>query len=317
MNDDTEQPARIRVDEQGTDLAAAKQTLATAYDGIEWHADTTGDGFDYRYTAAGDGTMTLRAVHFGGRLTGEMPAGDDFVVQWITRGLGVLGDGGTAIHLVPGRPQMWPNEAFPFRFEDYDQRLVQVNRTAVEGVAAERGLSLRRFDHTAQIDDAAIRQWRQTVQLISATTLDRQASPLLQAEMGRLAAVSLLELYPRATADLPPELLLPQHRRIRQVVEYVHEHAHLPITSTDLARMAHLSLRALQAAFQRLLGMSPNAYIRSVRLDRIRAELLASDPATTNVADVARYWGFAHAGRFSAAYADRHGEYPSETLRRS
>ncbi|MBF4616279.1 AraC family transcriptional regulator [Curtobacterium sp. VKM Ac-1376] len=308
---------RIRVDERGTDLAAAKQTLATAYDGIEWDAGTTGDAFAYRYAAAGDATMTLRAVHFGGRLTGEMPAGGDFVVQWITSGVGVLGDGDSAIHLVPGRPQMWPNEAFRFRFEDYDQRLVQVNRAAVEGVAAERGLTLRRFDHTARIDDTAIRQWRQTVQLISATTMDRQASPLLQAEMGRLAAVSLLELYPPATADLPPELLLPQHRRIRQVVEYVHEHAHLPITSTELAAMAHLSLRALQAAFQRLLGMSPNSYIRAVRLDRIRTELLASDPATTNVADVARYWGFAHAGRFSGAYAERHGEYPSETLRRS
>ncbi|WIE83221.1 AraC family transcriptional regulator [Curtobacterium sp. MCPF17_021] len=317
MTDHTEQPARIRFDERGTDLAAAKRTLATAYDGMEWAADATGDGFEYRYAAAGDATMTLRAVHFGGRLTGEMPTGDDFVVQWITRGLGILGGAGGAIHLVPGRPQMWPTEPFRFRFEDYEQRLVQVNRALVEGVAAERGLALRRFDHTAQIDDAAIRQWRQTVQLISITTVDREASPLLQAEMDRLAAVSLLELYPRATVDLPPELLLPQHRRIRQVVEYVHEHPHLPITSTELAAMANLSLRALQSAFGRLLGMSPNAYIRAVRLDRIRTELLASDPATTNVADVARHWGFAHAGRFSAAYADRHGEYPSETLRRS
>ena len=57
------------------------------------------------------------------------------------------------------------------------------------------------------------------------------------------------------------------------------------------------------------------AYIRRVRLDRIRTELLRADPAVTNVADVARHWGFAHPGRFSATYAARYGEYPSDTLR--
>ncbi|PYY46090.1 AraC family transcriptional regulator [Curtobacterium sp. MCBD17_023] len=134
-------------------------------------------------------------------------------------------------------------------------------------------------------------------------TMYRNASQLLQAEMGRLAAVSLLELYPQATVDLPAELLLPQNARIRHVAEYVHEHAHLPITSTDLAVLANLSLRALQVAFNRVLGMFPNPYIRQVRLDRVRSELLAADPAATNVSDVARFWGFAHAGGFSAAYA--------------
>ncbi len=312
-------PATVRVDERGDSLADAERTLTTAYAGIDWSADTTDVPFSYRYAASGDAAMTLRSVQFSGRLAGEMPAGDDFVVQWITRGTGVLDVGQREIHLQPGQPQMWPGTAFEFAFEDYDQRLVQVNRSAVDVIAAERGVAVTRakFDHAAQPDDTAMRQWRQTVHLISATTMDRAASPLLQAEMGRLAAVSLLELYPQATADLPAELLLPQHARIRHVAEYVHEHAHLPITSTDLATLANLSLRALQVSFQRVMGMSPNAYIRQVRLERIRTELLAAEPATTNVADVARYWGFAHPGRFSATYAAKYGEYPSDTLHRS
>jgi AraC-like DNA-binding protein len=312
-------PATVRVDERGDSLADAERTLTTAYAGIDWSADATDVPFRYRYAASGDAAMTLRSVQFSGRLAGEMPAGDDFVVQWITRGTGVLDVGQREIHLQPGQPQMWPGTAFEFAFEDYDQRLVQVNRSAVDVIAAERGVAVTRakFDHAAQPDDTAMRQWRQTVHLISATTMDRAASPLLQAEMGRLAAVSLLELYPQATADLPAELLLPQHARIRHVAEYVHEHAHLPITSTDLATLSNLSLRALQVSFQRVMGMSPNAYIRQVRLERIRTELLAAEPATTNVADVARYWGFAHPGRFSATYAAKYGEYPSDTLHRS
>lgn len=309
----------VRVDERGDDLADAERTLSTAYAGIAWSADTTDVPFSYRYASSGDAAMTLRAVQFGGRLSGEMPAGDDFVVQWITRGTGVLDVGKHEIHLRPGQPQMWPGTAFEFAFEDYDQRLVQVNRTAVDAIAAERGIAVPRavFDHAAQPDDVAMRRWRQTMHLVAATTMDRAASPLLQAEMGRLAAVSLLELYPQATADLPAELLLPQHARIRHVAEYVHAHAHLPITSTDLAMLANLSLRALQVSFQRVVGMSPNAYIRQVRLERIRTELLAAEPATTNVADVARYWGFAHPGRFSATYAERYGEYPRDTLLRA
>ncbi len=312
------QPPQIRVDERGTDLVQARDVLAAAYDGLSWAADTTDAEFAYRYASAGDASMTLRAVQFDGRLVGEMPAGDDFVVQWISRGTGVLDLGRHEIHLQPGRPQMWPNEAFEFAFENYDQRLVQVNRHAVDEIAAERSTTITpaRFDHTAQPNDAAMRRWRHTVKLISATTLDRNASPLLQAEMSRLAAVSFLELYPQATIDLPPQLLLPRNTQLRHVVEYVNEHAHLPMTSTDLATLANLSLRTLQAAFVRVLGMSPNSYIRQVRLERVHTELLNADPTTTNVADVARRWGFAHAGRFSSTYATHYGEYPSVTLRR-
>ncbi|OII35669.1 hypothetical protein BIU98_18050 [Curtobacterium sp. MMLR14_010] len=315
MTDETTN--RIRVDERGHDLTTARATLASAYSGVAWSAQETSTAFSFRYAAAGDASMTLRAVQFAGLLSGEMPDGDDYVVQWITRGTGVLDLGRREIHLEPGVPQMWPNESFRFAFEDYDQRLVQVNRQLVADIGAERGLdtSAFRFDHTAEPDEAAMRRWRQTVHLISATTMDRAASPLLQVEMGRLAAVSLLELYPQQHVTLPEGLLLPRNAHLRAVVEYVHENAHLPITTSDLARLAGLSLRSLQEGFRRHLGTTPNSYLRGVRLDRIRAELLHADPVRTNVAQVARYWGFAHAGRFSAAYAERFGEYPSTTLR--
>lgn len=172
------------------------------------------------------------------------------------------------------------------------------------------------LNHTVRPDDRALQVWRGSVQLISHTVMDRRASPLLRAEMGRLGALALPELYPVVSADLPDELLLPCNAHIHRAVEYVHEHAHLPIASTDIAQVASLSLRALQHAFQRSFNMSPNAYIRQVRLDRFRDALRRADPATANVADIAREWGFAHAGRFSASYFQQHGEYPKDTLRR-
>ncbi|WP_058750700.1 AraC family transcriptional regulator [Curtobacterium oceanosedimentum] len=312
-------PPRIDVETQSTDLDDARDFLATAYAGNEWSADATRQPFAFRYSAVGDAAMSLRAIRFDGHLEGVMTPSEDFVVQWTNRGSATIGAGDDQIVMEPGRPQLWPQQGAAFSYDDYEQRIVQVNRAALEEVAGERGTAPGQLvlDHTVRLDDRALRVWRSSVQLISHTVLDRRASPLLQAEMGRLGALALLELYPVVSSSLPDELLLPRNAHVRRAVEYVHEHAHLPITSTDLARVASLSLRALQTAFQRTFEQSPNAYIRQVRLDRVRDALLAGDPATTNIADVARAWGFAHAGRFSATYQQRHGEYPRETLRRS
>lgn len=316
MNDDK---GRIHVDDGGEDLAQARDVLATAYAGVDWRADESDSPFSFRYAAAGDRSMTVRAVRFDGRLEGEMPASDDFVVTWITRGTGLLDVGRRPIALQPGRPQLWPCDAFHFSFENYDQRLVQVNRGAVRNILGERGETIDdlRFDHSKAPTDEALRRWRNTTSLVSKTVLDREASPILQAEMGRVAAISLLELYPIAPRRLPPELFLAKNTHVRAAAEYAHHHAHLPITSSDLAGIANVSLRALQLAFVRLLGVTPNTYLRQIRLDRIHAELGESDPATTQVAAVAKRWGFAHAGRFAAAYTERFGHYPSETLARS
>ena len=58
------------------------------------------------------------------------------------------------------------------------------------------------------------------------------------------------------------------------------------------------------------------SYLRDARLDRVRAELadLTGAPGV-KVTEVAMKWGFHHLGRFSAAYRQRFGESPSETLR--
>lgn len=313
-------PSRVQVESQSDDLDVARDFLADAYAGNQWSADRTDEAFRFRFRAVGDEAMTLRSITFDGHLDGVMTPSDDFVVQWTTRGRGVVtAPGEDPIVMEPGRPQLWPQQGAAFDYADYDQRLVQINRSALQEVAGERGTdpASLQLDHRVRPDDRAMQTWRSAVQLISHTVLDGRASPLLQAEMGRLGALALLELYPVVSRTLPDELLLPRNAHVRRAVEYVHEHCHLPITSSDLARVASLSLRALQHAFQRSFDCSPNAYIRRVRLDRVRDELLRRDPATTGIADVAKEWGFAHAGRFSASYLQQHGEYPRDTLRRT
>jgi AraC-like DNA-binding protein len=88
-----------------------------------------------------------------------------------------------------------------------------------------------------------------------------------------------------------------------------------PISVVELARQADVTVRALQAIFQRHTGLTPMAYLRDLRLARAHEELRRARPGGTTVALVANRWGFSHLGRFAAAYRDRYGVSPSATLR--
>lgn len=90
-------------------------------------------------------------------------------------------------------------------------------------------------------------------------------------------------------------------RRLRLAAEYVHAHAQEPITSADVALTSGLHPRSLQAQMSEHLGTSPTSYVRTVRLDRVRQDLLSGRPGETRVTEVARRWCFGNLGRFSAA----------------
>lgn len=89
-----------------------------------------------------------------------------------------------------------------------------------------------------------------------------------------------------------------------------------PLTVTDMARIAGVSIRSLQDGFKKYVGMSPTDYLRNVRLNRVREELLADRSFDSSIADIAFTWGFTHLGRFANIYHERFGELPSETIRK-
>ncbi|KJY20527.1 MULTISPECIES: helix-turn-helix transcriptional regulator [Streptomyces] len=103
---------------------------------------------------------------------------------------------------------------------------------------------------------------------------------------------------------------------LRRAVEFIEANAHRDITLADIAASIPVTARAVQYAFTRHAGTTPLAHLRRVRLTRAHAELRAADPAgATTVAGVAGRWGFAHQGRFAAAYRQEYGVSPSVTLR--
>ncbi|WP_234362348.1 helix-turn-helix transcriptional regulator [Streptomyces sp. IMTB 1903] len=114
---------------------------------------------------------------------------------------------------------------------------------------------------------------------------------------------------PRDTRDAHSDTL-------RRAVAFIEANAHRAITLADIAASIPVTPRAVQYAFTRHAGTTPLGHLRRVRLARAHAELRSADPSGgATVADIAGRWGFAHQGRFAAAYRQEYGVTPSATLR--
>lgn len=142
--------------------------------------------------------------------------------------------------------------------------------------------------------------------------------PVLAAELehGILTALLLGQRHNYTDAIFSAQAL-PSPRVVRRVIELIDEAPGTAFTIADLAAFAGVSERSLHAAFRRQLGTSPMSYVRRRRLEQAHEELLSLDRAEgAKVTDVALRYGFAHTSRFAAAYRERFGELPSDTLRR-
>ena len=312
---------RIRFETSGADLEAAIGMYQDAYEGAGFRASRTERPFSYRFRVVGDDTMSFRSTRFDARMQGEIESRDEYVVMWLADGGGRVDVGRDEVAFAPGTPMTFPTgRPFAFDLQDVRQSLVQFDRAYLEGIAAEQHGTAPAplvFDHTQPPRRADLRGWNAQVQRAAATVLgNAPVSPLVLAETARDTAVALLRTFPHTA--LAPDVAVPQGAtgRVRAAVEYIHAFAHTPITTTDVAEHVGLSVRGLQQAFQRQVGSAPNAMLRGVRLDRVRDELRRAAPGELTVASVAMRWGFAHLGRFSAAYATRFGEYPRDTLQR-
>lgn len=111
------------------------------------------------------------------------------------------------------------------------------------------------------------------------------------------------------------------HRIHRYIVNRVRDltlsSSGYPLTIEELCIQLRISRRTLNHAFVRVLGITPVAYMRNVRLHRIRAELQSAPHQVRYIASVAAKWGFWHMSLFSRYYRELFGETPLETLSRS
>ena len=154
----------------------------------------------------------------------------------------------------------------------------------------------------------------------SALDLARQQPAMLrQPAAQRMLTLSLTEvLLDCASIDRRETGVRPTAAARRRILtaarDYMRAHADEAISVPELCEATGASRRALQYAFEEILHMSPVTYLRVMRLNRVRGELLSRSADT--VGDVAARWGFWHLSRFAADYRQHFGELPSATRAR-
>jgi len=87
------------------------------------------------------------------------------------------------------------------------------------------------------------------------------------------------------------------------------------LTVRQLCEHSGVSWRTLDYAFREHFDMTPQAYLKAVRLDKARRLLRSGSHAT--VAQAARECGFGHMSKFATDYRIQFDESPSDTLRRT
>ncbi len=105
------------------------------------------------------------------------------------------------------------------------------------------------------------------------------------------------------------------HSRIVQIAEgYLSAQPDAMFTIAELCMVADVSERTLRNAFQSVLGLNPNAYIKMRRLHLARRRLERATGERATVTKIALSSGFRHLGNFSQDYRKFFGESPARTL---
>lgn len=88
-----------------------------------------------------------------------------------------------------------------------------------------------------------------------------------------------------------------------------------PPSVIDLCERLRISRRTVQNSFRAVTQTTPVNYIRCIRLNGVRRELLGTLPGELSIGDAASRWGFFHLSHFAADYQALFGELPSQTRR--
>ena len=253
-------------------------------------------------------------------------AGDFFLVEIPLGGRSTITTGGQTVvaDRATGAVLSFRESVVITRAERSPQLIVRIERPALDAqlralVGPRAGAPLR-FAPALDLTSVAGRSWRRLVDLLRVEVEQEGAlvhAPAVRAQVRSLLLTQLLSCQPSNYSDvLRQDGPVPLPKVVRRAVDLIDGHADEPLTVEDVALATGISVRALQQGFRRYVGSTPTEYLRDVRLERVRSALLAGDPGTLTVTDVASRWGFTHLGRFAGEYRRRFAESPSATLRR-
>jgi AraC-like DNA-binding protein len=185
------------------------------------------------------------------------------------------------------------------------------------GDPGRRTARAERFGTVLTLDDGPGHSLRRTIEFVAAESLQpglfhhhpvtrRHAEELLLAAIAASQDGAARDEMPPARAAPPP--------CVRRAEAFIEQHLRDELTLDQIVAASRVGARTLFYGFRKTHGIGPWAWARARRLEGARQALQSAAARSLSVTDVALDWGFAHLGRFSAAYRLQFGEAPSETL---
>jgi AraC-like DNA-binding protein len=219
-----------------------------------------------------------------------------------------------------------PGDKLRVRFDhDSPQLIVRIEQDALERhltrLSGRMMTSRLAFAPSFDLASDAATRWHGAIQLLHTEVF--YAGSLVQNGIGigpleEFCMSSLLMIQPSSYREqLIRVSTAPGRRAVRQSLDFIEQHLSEPVTMDAIAEHVGVSIRSIQQGFKDELGVTPMAYLRERRLERVREELTdaAAEDGVT-VTEVAERWGFNHLGSFAVLYRKRWGESPSQTLQR-
>jgi AraC-like DNA-binding protein len=307
---------RVHLDRSGFSADEAVAFYECVYASDDIAMGSPDPDFSWRYRIVGDEDMVIGTSQVGARRWGSLDTRGDYVLAWAT-GAGIVLDSDTddPVSMRPGVPVMYPSgRPFQFDAEAGTQHLIRFEGRFLEAVAAARhGDVPGPLTFAPDPDRVALQRLRRVVQGVAPELLRSSTESASRSILNMAVAEAVVAAFDATPA--PDAGDRPSSVRFAQ--EWIVAHARRPMTVSEVARATGVGVRSLQSAFQRHAGMTPMEFLRETRIHRVRAELLAADPARSTVAEIAAAWGFGHLGRFAGTYSATFGEKPSATLRRA
>jgi AraC family ethanolamine operon transcriptional activator len=133
------------------------------------------------------------------------------------------------------------------------------------------------------------------------------------------------DFMPLLIQAIPPagqpqtEPLRPYRRAdlVTRAERFLEENLDQPITLKTLCESLFASQRALFYGFEEMLGTTPMAYLKVMRLQAIHRALKATAPGARSIAEIAQEHGFYSQGHFIRAYKTLFGQTPGKTLKQT
>lgn len=104
-----------------------------------------------------------------------------------------------------------------------------------------------------------------------------------------------------------------RYKITRNAREIIDQSGNEEISVTQICEKAGVSRRTLEYSFKDCLGLSPNTYLRNIKLNRIRRALMSPTNKSRSIGDIAADHGVWHLSRFAQYYKEHFHELPSQT----